>query len=86
MSSKLAMCGDAHSEVAWNESRQKYLRQGCFRDWSMQRLIDMSSKLTMVAADEVDPNGINYHAIEPVICVHGDTVPYPTTIVTLNMG
>ena len=49
-------------------------------------LIDTGCSLTMVAADKVNPETVDHAATERMMCVHSDSVPYPTATVRLRLG
>ena len=78
--------GDACGEVAWNANSEKFLRRGTLDGTPVQMLIDTGCDRTMVSQRMVKPAQINPDKKVPVLCVHGDTVFYPTASVKLQMG
>ena len=49
-------------------------------------LVDTGADRTMVAADCIDLVKVEGSDKVPVVCVHGDTVSYPTAVVHLQIG
>ena len=45
---------------------------------STQMLVDSGCSHTMVSANSIEPDRVNNRDTVPVLCVHGDTVEYPT--------
>ena len=73
-------------ELAWNEQSYKYLRWGRLDGHLVQMLVDTGADRTMVAANCVEPSKVEGTERVPVVCVHGDTVSYPTAVVRLQIG
>ena len=73
-------------EVAWNKGSQKYLRRGMLNGKPVQMLIDTGYTKTMVSADWLDHDCMDYDQTEKILCVHGDMVCYPTARVKLQLG
>ena len=81
-----ALYGGSCREVAWNEQSYKYLRRGRLDGRSVQMLVDTGADRTMVAADCIDLVKVEGSDKVPVVCVHGDTVSYPTAVLHLQIG
>ena len=81
-----ALYGGSCQEVAWNEQSYKYLRRGRLDGRSVHMLVDTGSDRTMVAADFIESSKVNGSYRVLVVCVHGDTVSYPTAVVQLQVG
>ena len=81
-----ALYGGTCREVAWNEQSYKYIRRGRLDGRSVQMLVDTGADRTMVAADCVNSAKVEGNDCVSVVCVHGDTVSYPTAVVQLQMG
>ena len=81
-----ALFGGACDEVAWNEDSQKHLCKGRLEGRDARMLIDTGCDMTMVSAEWVDPSKMNLDERVPVLCVHGDTMEYPTAAVKLQVG
>ena len=52
----------------------------------MQILVDTGCDCTMVSASRVLPSKVAHLSMVPVLCVHGDTLWYPTAYVELWLG
>ena len=76
----------ACTDVAWNTEGSKYLRRGTVDGRRVQVLIDTGCDQTMVSARRVQPERVSLGDGVPVLCVHGDTVQYPTTEVEIRIG
>ena len=68
------------------EGSEKYLKWGEVEGVSTQMLVASGCSHTMVSANSIDPDRVNNRDTVPVLCVHGDTVEYPTAVVNLSMG
>ena len=68
------------------EGSEKYLKWGKVEGVSTQMLVDSGCSHTMVSANSIDPDRVNNRDTVPVLCIHGDTVEYPTAVVNLSMG
>ena len=73
--------GGACDEVAWNQHSQKHLCQGRLEGRAARMLIDTGC----VSAEWVDPSKMNLDERVPVLCVHRDTMEYPTAAVKLQV-
>ncbi|XP_064389549.1 uncharacterized protein LOC135337548 [Halichondria panicea] len=84
--SKPAFNGKACEDVAWPKGTEKYLKWGKVGGKSVQMLLDSGCSRTMVSANSVDSSKISKAETVAVLCVHGDTVEYPTAMVELALG
>ena len=82
----LGLLAKGCDKVAWNFQSQKYLRKGLVDGHLTQMLVDTGCSQTVVAARLVQPSKIEQNNQVPIVCAHGDTVFYPTAIVTLQIG
>lgn len=76
----------ACDEVTWNAQSQKYLRRGRLDGRRVQMLMDTGCDHTMVLASLVTRSAVDHTSKVPVLCVHGDTLFYPTVMVALQVG
>ena len=82
----LGLLAKGCNEVAWNSQSRKYLRKGLVDGRPTQMLVDTGCSQTVVAARLVQPSKIEHENQVPIVCAHGDTVFYPTALVTLKTG
>ena len=68
------------------ERTNEFGQQGTLDNRPLDVLIDTGSDRTMVAAEVIDPSLVNWENKAAVLCVHGDTVHYPTARVELRAG
>ena len=81
-----ALYGGTCCEPAWNEQSYKYLQRGRQNGHLVQMLVNTGADQTMVAANCVELSKVEGTKQVPVVCVHRDTVSYPTAEVHLQMG
>ena len=73
-------------EVAWNARSRKYLRHGTLEGRLVRILVDTGCDRTMISAGQVPSSKVDHSTVVPVLCVHGDTMQYPTAWVELRLG
>ena len=71
---------------AWNTESHKYLQRGSIDGKAVQMLIDTGCDRTMVASNVVNQAKVDLKKKVPVLCIHGNTVIYPTATVELQIG
>ncbi len=77
-------CHQWGSTIASSEAcRKGKLKWGKVGGKSVQMLLDSGCSRTMVSANSVDSSKISKAETVAVLCVHGDTVEYPTAMVEL---
>ena len=76
----------ACDEITWNAQSQKYLCRGRLDGQRVQMLMDTGCDHTMVLASLVTRSAVDHTSKVPVLCVHGDTLFYPTVMVALRVG
>ena len=81
-----ALFGSTCDEVAWNEDSQKLLCRGRIEGQAAKMLVDTGCDMTMVSAEWVDPSKMNPEETVSVLCVHGDTMEYPTASLKIQVG
>ena len=72
--------------MAWDESSQKHQCWGSVNKKPARMLVDTGCDMTMVSAKWVDPEEVDRQNTVPVLCVHGDTMRYPTASIALKVG
>ena len=73
-------------EVAWNAGSRKYLRRGTLEGQPARILVDTGCDRTMISAGRVLSSKVDHSSVVPILCVHGDTMQYPTAWVELQVG
>ena len=48
-------------------------------------LVDTGAEVTIVSADRINLNKVDYHKKVSVMCIHGDTTEYPTAPVKIRL-
>ena len=84
--SSKALVGGVCHDMAWDESNQKHQCWGSVNKKPARMLVDTGCDMTMVSAKWVDPEEVNRQNTIPVLCVHGDTMRYPTASIALKVG
>lgn len=69
-----------------NSNNSEYVREGRVEGNDVKMLIDTGSYTTIVKADLVENGKWNEDETINVVCVHGDSVDYPTVEVELEIG
>ena len=82
---KPAFVSESRPQRLCNPSNSKYIREGRVEGKDVKMLVDTGSHTTIVKADLVENEKWNEGETINVICVHGDSVDYPTAEVDLEM-
>ena len=83
---KPAFVSESCRERVCNPSNSKCMLEGKIEGKSVKMLVDTGSYTTIVKADLVENEKWNEGETINVVCVHGDSVDYPTAEVDLEMG
>ena len=81
---KQAYFSEVCPDVAWNTDSHKYLGRGKVDGKAVRMLVDTGCDRTMVRADVVDEAKWDNSDKSSVLCVHGDTVCYPSAMVDIE--
>ena len=76
----------ACTDMAWNTDSNKYLRRRTVDGQRVQILTDTGCDQTMVSANKVRLERVSRGDSVPVLCVHSDTMQYPTAEVENKIG
>ena len=76
----------ACTDMAWNTDSNKYLQQRTVDGHRVQILTDTGCDQTIVSANKVRLERVSRGDSVPVLCVHSDTMQYPTAEVEIKMG
>ena len=83
---KPAFVSESRRQRVCNPSNNKCMREGSIGGKDVKMLFDTGSYATIVKADLVENEKWNGGETINVVCVHGDSVDYPTAEVDLEMG
>ena len=83
---KPAFVSESRRQRVCNPSNSKYMREGRIERKDIKLLVDTGSYTTIVKADLVENEKWKEGETLNVVCVHGDSVDYPTPEVYLEMG
>ena len=74
----------ACTDIAWNTESHKYLGRGKVDGRPVRMLVDTGCDRTMVRASIVQESKWDVEDKAKVLCVHGDTVSYPSAMVNIE--